>query len=207
MDSVVIDPPVLYPGTPVVLLSSANADGTTNLAPMSSAWVLGRTAVLGLGSTGHTFANLRDRPDCVLNYPSADLWPAVERLAGLTGAPVVPAHKAGQFRTERDKFGAARLTPVPADLVAVDRVAECPLQVECRVTAARHPGDPALGVVEAEVLRVHVHPALAEPDLRHIRVAAWEPLFYLFRHYVGRGPELGRTFRATTAESAPVSPR
>lgn len=205
MDSVVIDPPVLYPGTPVVLLSSANADGTTNLAPMSSAWVLGRTAVLGFGSAGHTFANLRERPDCVLNYPSAGLWPAVERLAGLTGAPVVPAHKAGQFRTERDKFGAARLTPVPADLVAADRVAECPLQVECRVLAARHRGDSAPGIVEAEVLRVHVHPALAEPDLRHVRVAAWEPLFYVFRHYAGRGPELGRTFRATAP--APLNPR
>ncbi|MGV9299958.1 hypothetical protein [Amycolatopsis sp. NPDC003676] len=91
-----------------MLLSSANADGTTNLAPMSSAWVLGRTAVLGFGSTGHTFANLRDRPDCVLNYPSAELWPAVERLAGLTGAPVVPAHKAGQSRPTSSRWAGSR---------------------------------------------------------------------------------------------------
>jgi len=27
----------------------------------------------------------------------------------------------------------------------------------------------------------------------------WEPLFYVFRHYVSRGEELGRTFRATTS--------
>jgi hypothetical protein len=57
-------------------------------------------------------------------------------------------------------------------------------------------------VVEVEVLRVHVHPALAEPDRRHVRVAEWEPLFYVFRHYVARGPELGRTFRATTSDVA-----
>ena len=76
----VIDPPVLYPGTPVVLLSSVNPDGTTNLAPMSSAWALGKTAVLGLGLQGQTFQNLSARPDCVLNYASATLWPAVERL-------------------------------------------------------------------------------------------------------------------------------
>jgi flavin reductase (DIM6/NTAB) family NADH-FMN oxidoreductase RutF len=96
----IIDPPVLYPGTPVVLVSSGNPDGTTNLAPMSSAWALGKTAVLGLGTSGQTYRNLAARPDCVLNYTSADLWRAVERLAPLAGASPVPAAKAGTFRTE-----------------------------------------------------------------------------------------------------------
>lgn len=196
---VMIDPPVLYPGTPVVLLSSQNADGTTNLAPMSSAWALGKTAVLGLGLEGQTFQNLSARPDCVLNYASASLWPQVERLAPLTGADPVPPAKAAQFRTERDKFGASGLTPVRGASVAVDRVAECPIQVEARVLDARPLATKDAGVVEVEVLGVHVHPELAEPDLRHVRVAEWEPLFYVFRHYIGRGPELGRTFRATTS--------
>lgn len=53
--------------------------------------------------------------------------------------------------------------------------------------------------MEVAVLRVHVHPELAEPDRRHVRVTEWEPLFHVFRHYVGRGAELGRTFRATTS--------
>jgi flavin reductase (DIM6/NTAB) family NADH-FMN oxidoreductase RutF len=197
----VIDPPVLYPGTPVVLLSSVNADGSTNLAPMSSAWALGKTAVLGLGLQGHTFQNLSARPDCVLNYASAGLWRAVERLAPLTGASPVPPAKAGRFRTERDKFGAAGLTPAASDLVAADRVAECPIQVEARVLDARPLTSGDGGVVEVAVLRVHVHPELAEPDRRHVNVAAWEPLFYVFRHYVGRGTELGRTFRATTSRA------
>jgi flavin reductase (DIM6/NTAB) family NADH-FMN oxidoreductase RutF len=196
---VMIEPPVLYPGTPVVLLSSVNDDGTTNLAPMSSAWALGSTAVLGLGMEGQTFQNLSERPDCVINYASAPLWRNVERLAPLTGADPVPASKAAQFRTERDKFGAAGLTPVRGDLVAADRVAECPIQVEARVLDTRPLTTKDGGVVEVEVLRVHVHAELAEPDLRHVRVAEWEPLFYVFRHYIGRGEELGRTFRATTS--------
>lgn len=195
----VIDPPVLYPGTPVVLLSSMNQDGTTNLAPMSSAWALGKTVVLGLGLEGQSFQNLSARPDCVINYASAPLWPAVERLAPLTGASPVPAAKAAQFRTERDKFGAAGLTPVPGDLVTTARVAECPIQIEARVLDARPLTTGDAGVVEVAVLRVHVHPELAEPDLRHVRVTKWEPLFYVFRHYIGRGAELGRTFRATTS--------
>ena len=42
-------PPILYFGTPVVVVSSLNEDGTTNLAPISSAWWLGWTCVLGFG--------------------------------------------------------------------------------------------------------------------------------------------------------------
>ena len=34
---IVSEPSILYFGTPVVLISSLNADGTANLAPMSSA--------------------------------------------------------------------------------------------------------------------------------------------------------------------------
>ncbi len=36
-----IDPAILYFGTPVVLVSSTNEDGSPNLAPISSAWWLG----------------------------------------------------------------------------------------------------------------------------------------------------------------------
>lgn len=199
-ESVRLDPPVLYPGTPVVLVSSLNEDGSPNLAPMSSAWVLGRTAVLGLGTTGQTFGNLADRFDCVLNYAGVDLWPMVERLAPLTGRDPVPEAKAGTFRFERDKFGAAGLTAADSDLVAAPRVAECPIQVECRAYLAERDEDGSVGVVRARVLRVHVHEELAHPDGRHVRVDEWWPLFYVFRHYVGRGERLGRTFRATDPE-------
>ena len=34
------EPPILYFGTPVVLISSINEDGSANLAPMSSAFWL-----------------------------------------------------------------------------------------------------------------------------------------------------------------------
>lgn len=194
----VIKPPVLYPGTPVVLLSSVNPDGSANLAPMSSAWAIGDLMALGLGTEGRTFANLCERPECVVNFASEDLWKHVEALAPLTGADPVPPHKAAQFRTERDKFGAAGLTPVPAELVAAPRVAECPIQVECRVVNPRSAEHDGAAIAEARVLRVHAHAAVAEADDRHIRVDEWRPLFYMFRHYVGRGPELGRSFRSTS---------
>lgn len=120
-------PEVFYFGTPVVLVSSINPDGTANLAPMSSAWWLGRSCMLGLDGTSQTTANLARDGDCVLNLASADLVDAVERLALLTGSAVLPEHKAAKgFRYEPDKFAAAGLTPVPADLVGAPRAAECP---------------------------------------------------------------------------------
>ncbi|MEO3745051.1 hypothetical protein [Plantactinospora sp. B5E13] len=39
-----IRPRIWYFGTPVVLVSTENADGTANLAPISSAWALGSGA-------------------------------------------------------------------------------------------------------------------------------------------------------------------
>ncbi|MBB3291278.1 MULTISPECIES: hypothetical protein [unclassified Rhizobium] len=33
-----IQPSVLYVGTPIVLITSLNPDGTTNISPMSSVW-------------------------------------------------------------------------------------------------------------------------------------------------------------------------
>jgi flavin reductase (DIM6/NTAB) family NADH-FMN oxidoreductase RutF len=194
----VITPNILYFGTPVVLISTCNEDGSPNLAPMSSAWALGHTIMLGLGAAGKTAANLARSGECVLNLPSADLWQAVERLAPLTGMNPVPDYKlASGFRYERDKFGAAGLTPAPSEVVEPPRVAECPLHLEALVRDIRSLGDPQSGslAVEAQVVCVHAYTAIIEGD-RHISPTGWRPLIYSFRHYFGLGIELGKTFRA-----------
>src|SRR5262245_43067982 len=129
---VTIAPTILYFGTPVVLLSTENENGSFNLAPMSSAWALGQLIVLGLGAEGQTAQNLRSRHDLVINVPAPAQWQAVERLAPLTGRSPVPKHKRGTFRFEQGKFAAAGLRPEPSQLVRPPRVAECPLQMEAR---------------------------------------------------------------------------
>ena len=127
----VIDPAILYFGTPVVLISSLNADGSANLAPMSSAWWLGRTCMLGLGARSHTPANILRTGECVLNLPSVHQVAAVNRLARTTGSDPVPSYKVAMgYRHVRDKFGVAGLTPFPAESVAPPRVAECPVHLE-----------------------------------------------------------------------------
>ncbi|MYX04778.1 MULTISPECIES: flavin reductase family protein [unclassified Streptomyces] len=198
-EHVTVTPSILYFGTPVVLLSTENENGSFNLAPMSSAWALGHVIVLGLGAEGQTAHNLRSRRDLVVNLPGPAQWPAVERLAPLTGRTPVPAGKRGSFRFEPDKFAAAGLRPQPSALVRPPRVAECPMQLEARVARARPDSSGDFLIVEAQVLKVHADPRIVVPGSQHIDPAAWSPLIYNFRHYYGLGPELGHSFRSRTA--------
>lgn len=193
-----VEPPVLYFGTPVVLLSTENPDGSFNLAPMSSAWALGRTVVLGLGREGRTAHNLATRRELVISLPAPEQWPAVERLAPLTGRHPVPAGKPEGCRFEPDKFGAAGLAPEPSSGVRPPRVAGCPLQLEAVAEQLRPDASGAFLIVEAAVRAVHADARIVVPGTDHIDPSAWSPLIYNFRHYFGLGPELGYSYRTRT---------
>ncbi|MFF8844841.1 flavin reductase family protein [Streptomyces sp. NPDC015127] len=195
-----ISPSILYFGTPVALLTTLNDDGSPNLAPMSSAWALGHSVVLGLGRDSHTARNLDTRPELVINFPSPDLWQTVEALAPLTGADPVPEAKKAVYRYEPDKFGAAGLKSEDSEVVAPPRVVECPLQLEARVRSMTPGGaDGHFRVIECEVVRVHAAASIVVPGTQHIDPGAWSPLIYNFRHYHALAPELGHGFRSETA--------
>ncbi|MCZ0211270.1 flavin reductase family protein [Streptomyces sp. UMAF16] len=197
----VIRPSILYFGTPVVLLTTENEDGTFNLAPISSAWALGQHIVLGLGSESQTARNLAARSELVINVASPELWEQVERLAPLTGADPVPESKRAVYRYEPDKFAAAGLTPAASHIVKPPRVAECALQLEARVRALTPGGAGLFYSVECEVLRVHAAESIVVPGTHHIDPALWSPLIYNFRHYHGLAPEVGHGFRSETANT------
>ena len=197
-----IAPSILYFGNPVAIISSINPDGGPNLAPISSFWGLGWTIVLGLLADTQTFENFQNRPDCVVNVPSPDLWEAVEQLAPLTGKNPVPEEKSAKFRFEPDKFLAAGLTPLASESVRAPRVQECPVQLEARVNQIhRLQGEPRLdklgggAAVEVRVLQVHVRRDFILRE-NYVNPEKWQPLIYNFRHYFGLGSELGKTFRA-----------
>ncbi|WP_033212841.1 flavin reductase family protein [Kitasatospora phosalacinea] len=202
----VIEPHVLYFGTPVVLLSTVNPDGSANLAPVSSAWALDRTVVLGLGGEGWTVRNLAARPELVVNVPGPGLWREVERLGATTGCPDRPARPDGTGGSDgtgwpvfvRDKFGHAGLTALPSDTVVPPRVAECPLQLEAEVVDLRADVTGEFRVVQARVRRVHAAESVTVPGTDYVEPAAWSPLVYNFRHYFGLGPELGHSARSRT---------
>jgi flavin reductase (DIM6/NTAB) family NADH-FMN oxidoreductase RutF len=186
----VVEPRVHYYGTPVVLVSTTNPDGSANLAPMSSAWWIGNSCLLGLDETSQTTLNLQRTRELVLNLPDTNLVDAVDRLAGYTGAQIVPPHKAAKgYEHLADKFGRARLTPVDSHLVTPPRVGECPIQMESKVKRMNPFSDPGSGVVaiEVEIIRTHVREdMLVTGSNRHIDPEQWDPLIMKFTHYYGR---------------------
>ncbi len=190
-----ITPSVFYFGTPVVLLTTSMPDGGTNITPISSAWALGATYVLGLGTDGQGTRNLLRTRELVINLPDATLARGVERLAPTTGAAEVPPGKRERYRHEPDKWRLAGLTPAPSLGVAPDRVAECPVQLEARVSAVV-PFDEDAVAVHATVLHTHVHADLVVDGTSYIDLDRWRPMYYTFRHYFAQGERLAVSFKA-----------
>jgi len=189
-----IEPKILYMGTPVVLISTLNEDGTANLAPMSSAWWLDMSCMLGLGTRGKTFENLQRTGECVLNLPSSEMVSAVDRLALTTGVNPVPEYKARmEFRYVADKFALADLNADSSELVRPPRVAECPVQLEAVIENIHTLGSPDdyHAAIEARVVRVHVEESILNDEKRHyIDTDKWKPLIMSFCEFYGLGDKV-----------------
>lgn len=186
-----IEPAILYLGTPVVLVSTVNPDGTANLAPMSSAWWLGWTCMLGFDASSQTVANLRRTGECVLNLPTASMAEQVDRLARTTGSVDVPWHKhAMGYHHVSDKFARAGLTQAPAATVGAPLVVECPIQLEATVARIQDvaTNDPRMLIptvaVEATVQVVHAHESVrSRVYANRIDPQQWHPLIMSFLEY------------------------
>lgn len=199
------EPPILYFGTPVVLISSENEDGSFNLAPMSSAFWLGWRCILGLATTSKTTENMKRTEECVLNLPSAEQVHAVNRLALTTGSDPVPrGKKVRGYRHEKHKFEIACLTPVPSETVAPPRAFECPVHLEAKVEHWRNLAEDDERVrgrsviFEVRIQRVHLaqsiikdgNPNRVDPD-------KWRALIMSFGRFYELAP--GQLLASTLA--------
>lgn len=188
----VVNPSILYFGTPVVLISTLNEDGTTNLAPMSSAWWLSDSCMLGMSRRSQTVHNLLREGRCVLNLPSADLVDAVDRLALTTGRADVPEYKAQMgYVHEPDKFGVSGLSAVPGEPGWPARVAECPVQMHARLEDVRDVSNPTLAALELRIVQTWMDDAILNPARRHhVDPDRWRPLIMSFTEFYGLGAQL-----------------
>ncbi|SFR68958.1 NADH-FMN oxidoreductase RutF, flavin reductase (DIM6/NTAB) family [Agromyces sp. CF514] len=205
---VAITPAILYFGTPVSVLSTLDEHGHPNLAPNSSLWWLGQTAMVGVAARSRTGRNLVATGEIVINLPSVAEVDEVDRLALTTGNSPVSARKAkAGYRHVRDKFAAAGVRELASETVAPPRIAEFPVHVEGRVRAMHPLGGIAVGAAgaaagtpdvstadviafEIEVTRVHVLEELRMPaHANRIDPRRWRPLMMSFQHFFGFGPE------------------
>ncbi|KAI1145481.1 hypothetical protein F4825DRAFT_443770 [Nemania diffusa] len=189
----VISPAILYWGTPVVLITSENEDGTNNIAPMSSAWWLGHSCMLGLDASSKTTENILRTNECVLNLASDSMAEYVNRLAYTTGSnPVSESKLSRDYKFVKDKWTRAGLHPQPSSFVAPLRIAECPVQMECQVVQVnglRKDLPDRAGLIlaiEVRVLRVHVLKSLRmEGYPNRIDPNKWRPLIMSFQELYG----------------------
>ncbi|MER7752861.1 flavin reductase family protein [Kitasatospora sp. NPDC097643] len=188
---------VLYFGTPVVLVSTRNEDGSANLAPISSAWWLGQYCMIGMGGSARTTQNLLRERECVLNLPSSAMVDVVDRIALTTGSPEIREYRQKQgYRYEPEKFKLAELTEQPSELVSPPRAAECPVQLECRLVDAHPLGTDANGekgfatAFQLEVLRAHVEEELVIPGTHYVDPVGWDPLIMKFCEFFGGGENI-----------------
>lgn len=205
-----IEPAIHYWGTPVVLISSLNEDGSANLAPMSSAWWIGWSCMLGLDASSRTTENLIRERQCVLNLASVETAPAVDRLALLTGSPAVPRHKRFLgYEHIANKFGAAGFTAEPSLDVRPPRAKECLVQLEAMVEEVRPFGvnDPRTAVptctVEVRIVRAHVDESILQgPDSHRVDPDKWQPLSMAFRQLYGGATRIQPSRLASGPEEA-----
>jgi len=203
------EPAILYFGTPVVLISTVNEDGTFNLAPMSSVFWLGWRCMIGLGSSSKTTQNLIRTRECVLNLPAEHQAAVVNRLALTTGAHPVPMSKQKRgYRFVPNKFETAGLEPLPALMVEAPRAGTCPVQLEARVIAIHKMGEEdeqqrgRIVSLELQVLKVHLDPSiLLEGYPNRVDPDKWRPLIMSFQEFYGLGQKVATSVLASIPEN------
>lgn len=188
----------------IVLISTMNEDGTANLAPMSSAWWLNRSCMLGISSKSQTVLNLLREGECVLNLPSID---CDRKPHFMTGRNPVPESKAAiGYRFEPEKFRVAQLTNLPSYEVKAPRVQQCPVPMEVKPVKV-HPFEEPSSLV---ALEVHIERIYADQDLmmkdhpNYIDPSKWNPLIMNFCEYFGLSEQLSNSQLAPVFGSGSV---
>jgi flavin reductase (DIM6/NTAB) family NADH-FMN oxidoreductase RutF len=203
-----IDPAILYFGTPVILISTVNEDGSYNLAPISSVFWLSWRCVIGIGTASKTAENILRTKECVINMPSAHQVGVVNELALTTGRYPVPEYKQQRgYRYERDKFQIAGLTPTSSATVHAPGVLECPVNMEAKLASVHYVADDndelkrKIASIELKVTRVNVEENILMDGYRNrIDPDKWRPLIMSFQQFYGLSERLSPSKLATINE-------
>ncbi|HTB24048.1 MAG TPA: flavin reductase family protein [Puia sp.] len=185
------EPEILYFGTPVVLISTCNEDGSFNIAPISSIFWLGWRCVIGISALSKTTENISRNRECVLNLPSVNEVSAVNRLALTTGSHQIPEGKKRKgYIYVRNKFSQACLTTQISDTVSAPRIKECPVQMEARLEdihgiAENNPKEKGkILTMEFKIQRVYLEESIIMDDYdNRVDPDKWKPLIMSFQKF------------------------
>ncbi|MGV0980319.1 flavin reductase family protein [Empedobacter falsenii] len=147
---------------PICFASTIDKDGNVNLSPFSFFNMMGQNPPICVfsplrkmrdGSTKHTLENIWEHPECVINIVNYNMVQQ-QSLASV------------EYPKGVNEFVKAGFTELPSELVKPPRVAESPVQFECKVreviSVTDQPG--AANFVIAEIVRMHVQEDLLDEN-------------------------------------------
>jgi flavin reductase (DIM6/NTAB) family NADH-FMN oxidoreductase RutF len=151
---------------PIGWVSTVSAGDVGNLAPFSFFMAATGSPPTVVLSTGYrdgkpkdTLQNVMEVPEFVLNVVSEDVGDAMNATSE-------------EFPSDVDELVAAGLTPLPSSRVRPVRVAEAPINMECKVVQLVPVGDPTTGatLIIGEILAWHVRDDLFDAERFRIRM-------------------------------------
>jgi len=139
---------------PIALASTIDENGNRNLSPFSFFNVFSANPPIAIfsparrgrdKSTKHTYENVKVVPEVCINIVNHDLV----QQTSLSST---------EYSKETDEFVKAGLTPLDSELIKPARVAESPVQIECRVKEVVELGTEggAGNLIISEIVMMHV---------------------------------------------------
>ena len=147
---------------PIAFASTVDESGNDNLAPFSFFNVFSANPPIMVfsparsgrtGATKDTYNNVKVVPEVVINVVNYDM---VQQMS-LASSP---------FASDVSEFEKAGFTPIASETIKPKRVAESPVQFECKVIEVKELGDGggAGNLVICEVTRIHIKEDVLNED-------------------------------------------
>jgi flavin reductase (DIM6/NTAB) family NADH-FMN oxidoreductase RutF len=147
---------------PIAFASTVDESGNDNLAPFSFFNVFSANPPIMVfsparsgrtGATKDTYNNVKIVPEVVINVVNYDM---VQQMS-LASSP---------FASDVSEFEKAGFTPIASETIKPKRVAESPVQFECKVIEVKELGDGggAGNLVICEVTRIHIKEDVLNED-------------------------------------------
>lgn len=147
---------------PIAFASTVDKKGNVNLSPFSFFNVFSANPPIAIFSparrgrdntTKHTYENVKAHPEVVINIVNH----AIVQQMSLSST---------EYADGVNEFNKAGLTELKSELVTPPRVAESPVQLECKVQEIKELGDEggAGNLVICEVVRIHIREEYLDND-------------------------------------------
>ena len=167
----------LYP-MPLVLVTCVNEQGAPNIITLAYVGTVAAKppqVAIAIRPSRHSHAAISQTGEFAINIPTEDLLPAVDQCGHVSA-------------TRTDKFALTGLTPQPASQIQPPLIAECPVNLECKLTQTIPLGSHDLFI--GEIVAVHVGEALLD-EHGFIDYSKTTAVIYVGNEYWSMGEHLG----------------